>query len=118
MTMRGFGRNQAMDLLKASIACALGAALVGCESTSSHFVAHKPLVVLASTQGDVRELEIRAGFLHLEATCDVENDAVCRVAAAELCSTPPSIYDRQTFRDGTQGEWRNVWLAQCEPRKT
>jgi len=69
MTMRGFGRNQAMDLLKASIACALGAALVGCESTSSHFVAHKPLVELASTQGDVRELEMRAGFLHLEATC-------------------------------------------------
>lgn len=96
----------------------LGLGLSACGDQRPDFIANKPLVELAVTVGDVWPLEVRAGMLHLEATCDVANDAVCGVAAAQWCGTEPHVYDQQRFKDGAQGEWRTVWRAQCSPRQT
>lgn len=98
------------------LGCALMIGLSACQSDVPDFIASKPLVELAMTTGDVRPLELRAGLLHLEATCDLIENAVCGAAAARWCSTTPDVYDQQSFRDGEKGEKRTVWLARCSPR--
>jgi hypothetical protein len=92
------------------------ATLLACNNGRTISLAPKAQVALLPLEGDVRPLELRAGVLHLEATCDVEVDALCGATAAQWCGDSPQVYDLQTYQTSAQGEARTVWLAQCQPR--
>ena len=91
-------------------------AISACSVEARHYLLAIPTVELATASGEVRPLEVRQGRLHLEATCDLETDAVCVSAFATWCRDDPLIYDEQNFQDSADSAQRTVWLAHCQPR--
>jgi len=96
-------------------AVVLGLVLSGCSGAEKQPIVSSYEVALNVTDGEVRLLDVREGLAHLEATCDVDGDAVCGVAAAQWCETTPSVYDMQRYMTGASGDVRTVWLASCRP---